>query len=168
MNSFALDQSKDVGLLATKRDFKFLANDVPTSIQYEPAVILDIILDDQHPEIVNRGHFVDSSQWQENYIGKQTTDKDVDFTWIGRVKIRLLNSQLGLPKEGLPWAMPLENNVSEYPLVNEIVGVMRYQGNLYYTRKINYRNFINNNADVGFELTYGAGMGNREEIDEQR
>jgi hypothetical protein len=160
----ALDSSKDVNLLATKRDIKFLLTDVSQAAQFEPAVVLDIILDDTHPEIAEHGHYLDPDQWPENYVGEATTLNDSDFTWVGRAKIRLLNSQMTLPKEGLSWALPLENNISEYPLVNEIVGVVNYQGNLYYTRKINYRNFINNNADVGFELTYGAGMGNREEL----
>lgn len=159
----AMDQSKDVNLLATKRDLKFLLTDISPSFQYEPAVVLDIILDKTHPEIIENGHYLDPDQWPENYIGKKPTIDDYDYTWIGRAKIRLLNSQTTLPKEGLSWAMPLENNISEYPLVNEIVGIIKYNNNLYYTRKINYKNFVNNNADVAFEQTYGANMGNREE-----
>jgi hypothetical protein len=159
----AMDQSKDVNLLATKRDLKFLLTDVSVTPQYEPAVVLDIILDESHPEILENGHYLDPDQWPENYTGKKPSIDDYDYTWIGRVKVRLLNSQTTLPKEGLSWAMPLENNISEYPLVNEIVGVVKYNNNLYYTRKINYKNFVNNNADVAFELTYGANMGNREE-----
>jgi len=159
----AMDQSKDVNLLATKRDLKFLLTDISPSVQYEPAVVLDIILDDTHPEIKENGHYLDPDQWPENYVGERPSIDDYDYTWIGRVKIRLLNSQTTLPKEGLSWAMPLENNISEYPLVNEIVGVIKYNNNLYYTRKINYKNFVNNNADIAFEQTYGANMGNREE-----
>lgn len=160
----AMDASKDVNLLATKRDIKFLLTDIQSNMQFEPAVVLDIILDDTHPEIQDKGHFLDFDQWPENYIGEEATWDDYDYTWIGRVKIRLLNSNTTLPKEGLAWALPLETGISEYPLVNEIVGVVTYQGNLYYSRKINYRNFINNNADVGFEMTYGANTGNREEF----
>jgi hypothetical protein len=159
----AMDQSKDVNLLATKRDLKFLLTDVSQTPQFEPAVVLDIILDEDHPEISENGHYLDPDQWPENYVGKKPSIDDVDYTWIGRVKLRLLNTQTTLPKEGLPWALPLENNISEYPLVNEIVGVVKYNENLYYTRKINYKNFVNNNADIGFEQTYGANMGNREE-----
>jgi hypothetical protein len=159
----AMDQSKDVNLLATKRDLKFLLTDVSQTPQFEPAVVLDIILDDTHPEISENGHYLDPDQWPENYIGKKPSIDDFDYTWVGRVKLRLLNTQTTLPKEGLSWALPLENNISEYPLVNEIVGVVKYNENLYYTRKINYKNFINNNADIGFEQTYGANMGNREE-----
>ncbi len=159
----AMDQSKDVNLLATKRDLKFLLTDVAQSPQLEPAVVLDIILDETHPEINENGHYLDPDQWPENYIDKKPSIDDYDYTWIGRVKVRLLNTQTTLPKEGLSWALPLENNISEYPLVNEIVGVISYNNNLYYTRKINYKNFVNNNADIGFEQTYGANMGNREE-----
>lgn len=160
----ALDSSKDVNLLATKRDIKFLLSDIPSTLQFEPAVVLDIILDDQHPELKEKGHYLDADQWPENYIGQQPSPLDYDYTWIGRVKLRLLYSNKTLPKEGLAWALPLENNISEYPLVNEIVGVVSYLGNLYYTRKINYRNFVNSNSDIGFEMTYGANMGNREEF----
>lgn len=164
MNSpIAMDMSKDVNLLATKRDIKFLLTDLPSTAQFEPAVVLDIILDQTHPEISENGHYLDSDQWPENFTGEKPVIDDYDYTWMGRAKIRLLFSQTTLPKEGLSWALPLENNVSEYPLVNEIVGVVRYMNNLYYTRKINYKNFVNNNAEVAFEQTYGANMGNREE-----
>jgi hypothetical protein len=166
-NPLPMDMSKDTNLLATKRDIKFLSMDRSDTIQVEPAVVLDIILDETHPELANNGHYVDSTQWPENYVGKPTDFSDVDYTWIGRVKLRLLRSHTSVPKEGLPWALPLENNISEYPLVNEIVGVVEHHGNLYYTRKINYKNFINNNADIAFELTYGGGMGNREELTDQ-
>ena len=44
-----MDQSKDVNLLATKRDLKFLLTDVSATPQYEPAVVLDIILDESNP-----------------------------------------------------------------------------------------------------------------------
>ena len=108
----AMDQSKDVNLLATKRDLKFLLTDISPSVQYEPAVVLDIILDDTHPEIKENGHYLDPDQWPENYVGERPSIDDYDYTWIGRVKIRLLNSQTTLPKEGLSWAMPLENNIS--------------------------------------------------------
>jgi hypothetical protein len=167
-NPLPMDLSKDVNLLATKKDLKLLMQDQQSGMQYEPAVVLDIILDSDHPELTDKGHFVDSGQWPENYLGRPTNSLDIDYTWIGRAKIRLLNSQTSLPKEGLPWAMPLDIGLSEYPLINEIVGVYHYQGNLYYTRKINYRNFINNNADIAFELTYGGGMGNREELSDDK
>jgi hypothetical protein len=110
----AMDQSKDVNLLATKRDLKFLLTDVSVTPQYEPAVVLDIILDESHPEILENGHYLDPDQWPENYTGKKPSIDDYDYTWIGRVKVRLLNSQTTLPKEVLSWAMPLENNISEY------------------------------------------------------
>lgn len=167
-NPLPMDLSKDTNLLATKKDVKFLVQDQQSGVQYEPAVVLDIILDQDHPELTDKGHYIDTGQWPENYIGKKANVDDIDYTWVGRAKIRLLNSQTSLPKEGLSWAMPLEIGISEYPLVNEIVGVIEYQGNLYYTRKINYRNFINNNADIGFELTYGGGMGNREELSDEK
>jgi hypothetical protein len=160
----AMDSSKDVNLLATKRDIKFLLNDIPSNLQLEPAVVLDIILDKDHPEMAEKGHFLDPDQWPENYIGEKPKMYDDDYTWIGKAKVRLLYTQTTLPKEGLTWAMPLENNISEYPLINEIVGVINYNGNLYYSRKINFKNFINNNADFSFEQTYGANLGNREEI----
>lgn len=159
-----MDLSKDSNLLATKRDIKFLLQDKQLNLQYEPAVVLDIILDNEHSEIIKKGHNIDTDQWPENYIGEKPNINDIDYTWIGRAKVRLLNSHTHSPKEVLPWIMPLEIGTSEYPLVNEIVGVIEYEGTLYYTRKINYKNFINNNADIGFELTYGGGMGNREQI----
>lgn len=163
-----MDVSKDVNLLATKKDLKFLLQDSSGTSRCEPAVVLDIILDQDHPELTDKGHFIDNNQWPQNYLGENPNTNDIDYTWIGRVKIRLLNSQSSLPKEGLPWALPLDIGISEYPLVNEIVGIIEYQGNLYYTRKINYKNFLNTNADIGFELTYGGGMGNREELSDEK
>lgn len=161
--SSAIDISRDVNLLATKKDIKFILNDINSTIQFEPAVVLDIILDELHPEMI-KGHCIDINQWSEDCMGEKPSDIDYDFTWIGRAKIRLLNSQPMISKEGLQWAMPLDNNISEFPLVNEIVAVVNYQGSLYYTKKINYKNFVNTNSDFGFEMKYGAAMGNREEL----
>ena len=64
------------------------------------------------------------------------------------------------------WAIPLENTgVSEYPLVNEVVSVVRYFNNYYYTRRVNIKGMINANADVGLEKFYGPSGPNREEGD---
>ena len=52
--------------------------------------------------------------------------------------------------------MPLESNISEYPVLNEIVGVVFYLGQYYYTRKINTFNTPNANVNFNMELNYGG------------
>jgi hypothetical protein len=70
--------------------------------------------------------------------------------------VRLLYTQREIEKEDLVWAMPLESNISEFPVMNEIVGVIFHMGQYFYTKKLNIFNTINANADFNIELAYGG------------
>lgn len=139
--------------------------------EIEPAVVLDIILDVNHPKLKN--NFIDVDAWPPDIEGKKPLPKDVDMSWVGRIQIRLLYSNKNVDKEELIWASPLESNVSEYPLVNELVGVVKYFDKYFYSKKLNVYNFPNNNIDFQSELNNGGYIdpssnqqkGNREFID---
>jgi hypothetical protein len=124
--------------------------------EIEPAVVLDIILDKNHPYIKKNPFTVDPYKWPTDVSGKIPNKTDPDYTWIGRASIRLLFSQRNIEKEDLIWAIPLEANPSEYPILNEVVGVVSYLGQYYYTRRINLSNWPNVNADFNLELVYGG------------
>ena len=124
--------------------------------EIEPAIVLDIILDTSHPYFKSKGYKLVPDQWPVNVNGKAPSIADLDYTWIGRALVRLIYSQSNVEKEDLIWALPLESNISEYPVLNEIVGVVEYLGQYYYTRKINKFNTPNANADFNMELVYGG------------
>ena len=119
------------------------------------AVVVDIILDDKHP-----------------FFGKTTTDKnsqppptvryqqipvnynntvplatDTDFSYIGRVKIRILSEERKTAYDKLPWAIPLDNTITQFPLLNERVLVIKIGETYYYTKPLNRLNFLGMNGD---------------------
>ena len=119
------------------------------------AVVVDIILDDKHP-----------------FFGKTTTDKnsqppptvryqqipvnynntvplatDTDFSYIGRVKIRILSEEKQTSYDKLPWAIPLDNTITQFPLLNEKVLVLKIGENYYYTKPFNRLNFLGTNGE---------------------
>lgn len=133
-----------------------------STLQFEPAVVLDVILDDSHP-IFKTQININSSEWPDAANDKPADQTDKDYTWIGRVLVRPFSTHKTVEKEKLPWALPLENTgITEYPLVNEIVSVVNYLGKVYYTKKINVKGFLNNDADPTYEQRVGLNKGNRE------
>jgi len=124
--------------------------------EIEPAIVLDIILDKTHPYFTNGRFKLNPDQWPVSINGKQPDKDDPDYTWIGRVLVRLVYSQMNVEKEDLIWAMPLDSNTSEYPILNETVGVVFYLGQYYYTKKINTFNTPNANADFNSEISAGG------------
>lgn len=127
--------------------------------EIEPAVVLDVILDKNHPYFANKGspqHTLNPTQWPPDLNGLPAKPKDLDYSWIGRVLVRLYYSQQSVEKEDLVWAIPLESNISEYPLLNEIVGIISYLGRYYYTRKVNLFNTPNSNANFAIEPSIGG------------
>lgn len=133
-----------------------------STLQFEPAVVLDVILDDSHP-IFKTQININSSEWPDAANDKPADQTDKDYTWIGRVLVRPFSTHKTVEKEKLPWALPLENTgITEYPLVNEIVSVVNYLGKVYYTKKINVKGFPNNDADPTYEQRVGLNKGNRE------
>lgn len=135
--------------------------------ELEPAIVLDIILDEKHPEIVNKRHLVDIRNIPANYKNEQANRLDVDYNYIGACKVRLCFSQQGLEKEKLSWAFPMESTgVVEYPLLNEVVIVVKYLDKLFYTRKLNLNGFINQESNFRLEKFYGNNDGLKDLVSE--
>ena len=133
--------------------------------EMEPGIVLDIILDDSHPIFKSPNNYpsINPTDWPDDVSGNPALQTDKNFTWIGRVLVRPLISQQGADKEKLTWAIPLENTgIVEYPLVNETVILVNYFNTLYYSRKLNIKGFLNNNADFKKEKISGLNSGNRE------
>ena len=132
--------------------------------ELELGIVLDIVLDETHPlfNVGNKLHStIDSDRWPADLEDKPALNTDKDLSWIGRALIRPVVSERLTDKDQLLWAFPLESNISEYPLINETVVLVHYNRQLYYTRKINYHNWTNNNLDFTLE-TGIAGQGNTE------
>jgi len=130
--------------------------------ELEPAIVLDVILDEKHPEIVNKRHLVDSRNIPANYKNEQPSNKDIDYNYIGACKVRLCFSQQGLEKEKLSWAFPIESTgIVEYPLLNEVVIVVKYLDRLFYTRKLNLNGFVNQESNFRLEKFYGNNDGRK-------
>ena len=142
-NSFGLSDKR---LSTTESTIEFY--------ELEPAVVLDVILDSSHPYFIN--NIYDVNEYPTKSDGSPHTTNDKDYSWIGRVKVRLYYTDLGKTVDKLVWAIPLENNISEYPLINELVIVGKYFDKYFYTRKLNYKNTINSNADFLFEKKSGG------------
>ena len=132
--------------------------------ELEFGVVLDIVLDLKHP-IYSGAHpmqtRIDEQRWPVDLTGAPPLQGDPDLTWIGRCLIRPLVSGKITEKDQLKWAYPLENNFTEYPLVNETVILYEQDSKLYYSRKVNFRNWPNNNLDFTVEGA-SSGMSNTE------
>ena len=149
--------TKEVGtnhLMTARRAF----SGTPDSVQFyelEPAVVLDIIRDENHPVFKDKKTCpkITELEWPKGYNDKEKPD----YSWIGRIKARAIVSQNKAPLNELTWILPLETGIKEYPLLNETVVIVKYINNIYYTRRINSRNFLNNSADFRTEPRFGAG-----------
>lgn len=141
--------------VSTVRGAELSGSDSSFFYELEAAIVIDVIRDETHPIFSSSNPevpVVERSTWPDTY----NDPKIKDYSWIGRVKVRLINSQQTTPINKLDWVTPLESGVYEYPLVNEIVIVSTYMGRQYYTRRLNSRNFINNCADFAHEHRYGG------------
>jgi hypothetical protein len=145
---------KQDDLLASKR---FVIERKPDSSYFyelEEAVVLDVILDESHPEFSNTE--LDVIDWPPNIDGSEPIVGDKDYSLIGRIKFRFLNSERGKDKEQLAWAFPIENTgVTEYPLMNEVVIVGKYLNKYFYTKKVNFKSVVNSNASFITERVSG-------------
>jgi len=136
--------------------------------EFEPAIVLDVVLDETHEIFKNKELTrIDFDRIPSDVSGEKPLKNDIDYSWIGRSLIRLVETQKSVEKEQLVWAYPLESNISEYPLINEIVIAVKYFGQTFYTRKLNYLNFPNSNQKFGLEQLFGGFLdgtqkGNRE------
>jgi hypothetical protein len=119
------------------------------------AVVVDIILDDTHPFFgINSNNSnskppptVKYQQIPINYENKIPVPSNTDFSYIGRAKIRILSEEKQTAYEKLPWAIPLDNTITQFPLLNEQVLVLKIGENYYYTKPFNRLNFLGTNGD---------------------
>lgn len=95
--------------------------------ELEAAEVIDIILDDSHPDFV-------------------------DYIDIGKAKIRMVISENGKEKSTLSYAKPLDSNLKSFPLIHEVVIVAQHLSELYYTQRLNVYNAPNQNAVPGISL----------------
>jgi len=122
---------------------------------------------EQHITSPNTTHFeLSLGTGQSNTTSDTTTGDETgevlvygnqDYSYVGRILIRMIFSNKNMPREMLTWAKPLENGIKEYPLLNEVVIVHKYLNSYYYTRKLNTRNNMNHDAEYAIEYEYGQG-----------
>lgn len=86
------------------------------TFQFEPAVVVDVITNDSHPEYSEDGYNV------------------------GTIRFRFLHSQENRPEESLNVAFPIDANCTCYPLLNELVLVFPSLNRFYYTNIFNTSN----------------------------
>jgi len=119
------------------------------------AVVVDIILDNYHPFF---GKTTDNRNSQPpptikyqqipiNYDNKIPNISDTDYSYIGRTKIRILSEEKQTAYEKLPWAIPLDNTITQFPLLNEQVLVIKVGETYYYTKPFNRVNFVGTNGE---------------------
>ena len=119
------------------------------------AVVVDIILDDKHPFFGKTTTDKNSQppptvRYQQipvNYDNKIPVATDTDFSYIGRAKIRVLSEEKQTAYDKLPWAIPLDNTITQFPLLNETVLVIKIGDNYYYTKPFNRLNFLGTNGE---------------------
>jgi hypothetical protein len=145
--------------------------------ELEAAVVLDIILDENHPYIQKNKINMVPEDSLPNFDGSPASISDPRYPFIGRALVRPIKSLNHVEKEELIWAIPLESNISEYPLINEVVVIGYYLGNSspFYSRKINAFNLPNGNPDFSIEgeiggstTSTGQEKGNRELYDQTK
>ena len=91
----------------TAEDLEYSAGLRETDINTEPAEVVDVILNPDHP------HYDDSIPDPEEQIGM--------------IQVRRVYTDQNLPDlENLPWAMPLTKNIKQYPIKHEIVLTTSY------------------------------------------
>jgi hypothetical protein len=89
------------------------------------AVVVDVIVNDKHPQYAADGYNV------------------------GAIKFRALKNHMFRNDGDLHWALPIEANLTEYPLLNEIVHIVASLNRFYYTRKINVSSTVTSQSIPG-------------------
>jgi len=126
--------------------------DIRSPIQL--AVVVDIIFDENHIKLLDAyKQKINPQTVPLNYKNEPANENDVDFSYIGRAKVRILSQEKKSSFEKLPWAIPLEQTITQYPLINELVLVQKVGNNYYYSKPLNKFNFPNN-IDYTVETVY--------------
>jgi len=154
--------NEDEFSLSTKRENTYVSHG-KSVIQFEPGLVLDIVLDDTHPKFSSGalGEIIIGEDFPADFSGNTPSNSDLDYFSIGSALVRLCYSQQKVEKENLIWAVPLDSNFSTFPLLNEVVHVVKIFDKFYYTNKANTKNNCNTSADFRYEQTYGKMIGNR-------
>lgn len=128
---------------------------------FKLAVVVDVILDANHPYFgLNKTKDTSvpsarigskNQQMPINYRDSVSPSGELDFSYIGRVKIRVLGEEIKTSVDKLPWAIPLDNTISQFPLLNEQVMVVKLGENYYYTKPFNRFNYVGMNGDFSTE-----------------
>ncbi len=128
--------TKSSELVASQRYSLEKKGELSLFYELEAAVVLDVVLDDSHPVFKNKE--LDPVNTPIDADGNPPKEGQPNYGWIGMIRFRFLDSQVGNKKETLSWARPMENTgITEWPLMNEIVVVGKYLNNYYYTKKLN-------------------------------
>lgn len=102
------------------------------------------------------GEVLDILLTEEDLLERQPNVEDFpdsNFLYIGMCKVRLVNSEQGVPEETLDWAFPLDGNIKTYPLIGEYVIVARYLETRFYSQNVNFLSQINTNSVPGLSST---------------
>jgi hypothetical protein len=89
------------------------------------AVVVDVVVNDTHPQYAKDGYN------------------------IGAIKFRSLKTHMFRDDGDLNWALPLETNITEYPLLNEIVHIVPSLNRFYYSRKLNVSGRVTHSSMPG-------------------
>ena len=146
----SLINSNLTSITSAKNDKLVGTSGLKSGVDVYIAIVVDAIYNENHPYF-KQAKKVDSANLPVNYKDESAKSTDIDYSYVGRIKIRKLNdSSVSLDK--LPWAVPLNRDIVQVPLINENVLVYEINGTFYYTAAITTRNFVNNNADFGQNL----------------
>ena len=87
--------SYDESLLSTRRDLKFIQKGAYV-LQWEPGIVLDIILDDKHPIFSSTAeNIMVPNDHPLDINGKVPVNTDKNYAEVGMALIRLCYSQIG-------------------------------------------------------------------------
>lgn len=93
----------------------------------QEAVVTDCVVNDTHPSYASDGYN------------------------IGCIQFRLIKVDQFKDKASLGWAFPVDSNISEYPLLGEIVHIVPSLNRSYYTRKVNTSSKVTSHSLTGLE-----------------
>ncbi len=124
-------------------------------------VVVDVIHDEKHPFFGESVYSYHSKKPVEitrdglpaNYKNNVPDPYEKDYSYIGRAKVRVLGKETKTPEDKLPWAVPLDNTITQYPLLNEQVVLVQIGENYYYGKPLSMFNFLGVNANYTLEIS---------------
>ena len=69
--------------------------------EFEPAVVLDVILDENHPIFKTRNVIMDNTSVPDKFDGTPVLENSIDYSWIGRILVRPLVSAYKINKDDI-------------------------------------------------------------------